>query len=516
MAKAPIRRNEPALRWIRAAAFGFVTALALTTMSFMPSALAVGIGLAIGLTALFAPGIAVLGAIIAMSIPLLAANLLIGAAFLIIGFAAAQYLGQQDGRVFLLIALAFIGAGYGPVWAAPVIAGYLLGASEGAVAAVLACVALEAAGIALGHQQAGLIVFAGGTTPLVAFDAPPSNLLGFGWLGQATESVNAGALLSALTGAEGKPLLVAQPAVWALGAAVTGLVRKPVSDERRPLFGLLAAGAGIAALLVGTLLAMTLGPASPSYASVAMTAVTSLAAALAFIAVWEWIFPPIIRPRQPAVRPGSMSAEDADVDELLRLISTAEDQLASKHTTEAVIMITDMKSFSKMTEEDGSFTSAKTIQRHRDLLLPVINRYKGNGKSTGGDGLIAAFDTPDNALKAAAEMQRTLNTYNSEHDGERDIVIRCGIAAGEVVLDKGGRPFIGAALNLAARIMNLGDGGQILTSRGIVSASETGLSVHSHGLFILKNIAEPTEVIEILWSADQSPLEPQGTRAEGA
>ncbi len=50
------------------------------------------------------------------------------------------------------------------------------------------------------------------------------------------------------------------------------------------------------------------------------------------MAAWEWIFPPVVRKPTPAVRPGTMSAEDADVDELLRLISTAEDQLASKHT----------------------------------------------------------------------------------------------------------------------------------------------------------------------------------------
>ncbi len=515
MAKATTRRNEQILRWLRALMFGFVTTSALAAMSFAPPSLQVGIGLGIGVTALFAPGIAILGALIAMALPLLAANLLVGAAFLIIGFAAVQYLGQQNGRVFLLISTAFVGAAYGPVWAAPVVAGYLLGASEGAVAAVLACLALEMAGIALGQEQMGIVIFSGGTTPLVAFDSAPSNLLGFGWLGQSTDAIDAGAMLSAFSGVQNKALLVAQPVVWALGASVTGLIRKPIKDERRALFGLLAAGAGIATLLAGTVASAQLAPTAISYAALAMTAVTSLAVALGFIAVWEWVFPPIIRPRQPAVRPGSMSAEDADVDELLRLISTAEDQLTSKHTTEAVVMITDMKSFSKMTEEDGSFTSAKTIQRHRDLLMPVITRHHGNGKSTGGDGLIAAFSSPQEALEAAAEMQQVLHTYNSEHEGERDIIIRCGIAAGEVVLDKGGRPFIGTALNLAARIMNLGDGGQILTARDVISGGSARLPIHSHGLFVLKNIAEPTEVIEILWAEGQPPLEPQGTRAQG-
>ena len=107
-------------------------------------------------------------------------------------------------------------------------------------------------------------------------------------------------------------------------------------------------------------------------------------------------------------------------------------------------MITDMKSFSRMTEEDGSVATAKAIQRHRDLLLPIIQRHNGCGKSTGGDGLVAAFESAADALLAAAEMQRALATHNAAHPDEREIWVRIGLASGEVVLDKGGRPFIGA------------------------------------------------------------------------
>ena len=202
--------------------------------------------------------------------------------------------------------------------------------------------------------------------------------------------------------------------------------------------------------------------------------------------------------------------EDADVDELLRLIAGAEDELTSKHTTKAVVMITDMKSFSKMTEEDGSVTSAKQIQRHRDLLLPLINSYGGKGKSTGGDGLVAAFGSASDAMHAAVTMQRTLDEYNTGHDGEREMVIRIGIADGEIVLDRGGRPFIGNALNLAARVMDLGDGGQAFTTKPVVEAAKASdIATHRHGAVELKNIAEPVEAIEILWAQGQKPTKPR-------
>ncbi len=513
--RAPLRRNEQLLRWLRALAFGGFTAGALVATAFDPPGLALALAFAVGITALFAPGIAVLVAVVAMSLPLLAADFLVGSVFLIVGFAAVQYMGQQNGRVFLLIATAFVGAAFGPVWAAAAIGGYLLGASEGAIAAILACLALEGAGIVMGREYLG-VIYTGGVAPgLISFENAPQNLMGFGWLGASLDALDPGALLSAITNAEGKAMLVVQPFLWAIAAAVAGGLRKPAERKNWQLHGLLSVTGAVAFLALATPLAASLLLDASSTSELAIAALGSLVVALAFAGAWGWIFPPLPKPKAPAVRPGSMSSEDADVDELLRLIATAEDQLASKHTSQAVVMITDMKSFSKMTEEEGSVVSAKTIQRHRDLLLPIISGHNGNGKSTGGDGLVAAFETATDAIQAAAEMQTALRSYNTEHEGERDIVIRCGIAAGEVVLDRGGRPFIGAALNMAARIMNLGDGGQVLCTRGVIDAgSLTGVRTYGHGLFSLKNIGGAIEVVEVLWAPEQKPLEPQGIRAE--
>lgn len=514
MAQALKRRNEEILRWLRAAAFAGLTGWALTSMSFNPGAAALGIALATGVVALFAPGIAVLIAVVAMGLPLLAADLLAGAAFLVVGFAAIQYLGQDNGRAFLAIMAAFLAATYGPVWAVIAIGGYVMGASEGAVVAILACLAIEAAGLLTGAGSVGL-VHTGGTPPaVVSFADAPANLLSFGWLKASIDSMEPGAMVRALSDAPAKALLILQPVIWAAGASVAGLLKKPAEDNRRAVFGLVAGAASVAALAAASVLALNaFAPTAPSMAAIMTAFVASLVAALAFNAVWEWVFPPVPRKAAvPATRPGTMSTEDADVDELLRLIATAEDQLTSKHTTERVVMITDMKSFSKMTEEDGSVVSAKTIQRHRDLLLPVIERHGGSGKSTGGDGLVSAFTSAAEAVAAAADMQRLLMEYNAAHSSERDIIVRIGIADGEVVLDKGGRPFIGNALNLAARIMNLGDGGQVLLTDSVAKAAGApeGVRLSSHGPFELKNIAEPIEVIEALWAEDQEPLSPLG------
>ncbi|PKQ30314.1 MAG: hypothetical protein CVT60_00855 [Actinobacteria bacterium HGW-Actinobacteria-10] len=513
MARKVSRKNAGLLKWIRAAAFIALTGWALSTLSFTPIAAAWGIAVGIGATALLAPGIAVLLSIVAMGIPLLAADFIVGVAFLVIGFAASQFLSEENGWPFLLTLAAFMFTTIpgGPVWAVAIVAGYIMGSSEGAAAGVLAILAIEVAGLLAGKPGLGL-VHAGGAPAAALIDVAsgPANLLSFDWLSASLDTIDPDSLLETIGQARGKTLLAIQPLLWGAGAAVVGAIAKASKDRSRPIIMIAAVGIGVAVLAAGSWAAFrSIGDAPPSVAQFGLALVTSFIAALAYIAVWERAFPRIVV-KQAMVKTGTMSNEDADVDELLRLIANAEDELATKHTTRATVMITDMKSFSKMTEEEGSFASAKTIQRHRDLLLPVIERNGGRGKSTGGDGLVAAFQSETGAVQAAAEMQDLLRERAETHSTERAIVIRIGIASGEVVLDKGGRPFIGNGLNLAARVMNLADGGQIFVTHGVADAvgALPGISTASHGDFALKNIAEPVSLVEVLWMPGQQPAAP--------
>ena len=150
------------------------------------------------------------------------------------------------------------------------------------------------------------------------------------------------------------------------------------------------------------------------------------------------------------------------------------------------------------------------MQRHRDLLLPLVEQAGGHGKSTGGDGLLAAFDSQAHALDAAVRMQRTLAEYNAKRPGEEELLVRAGIASGEVVLDNGGKPFLGDALNRAARVMSLADGGQVFTTKEDVGAAGAmPYGAVSHGSFRLKNITEAVEIVEVLWRQDQEARPPQ-------
>ena len=509
MAQRIRRKNEALLGWARAAVVAVFTWSGLAGAHARPIWLAPALGLAVGVLMLASADLGVLAAILVLSIPVIAAQPLAGIFILILGIVATRYLAADNAAAFLVIAAAVLGAGLGPVWVAVALAGYLLGASEGAIAAGVACLVVEVIGLALGKPSLGITV-TGGSTVIVSFANAPVSLLSSGWVTSSFQSLGADSVTHVVNGFSHltQPVaLIAQPLIWAAGAAAVALTRRAVKGIRIELLRLGSVAAGVLIASAGSFaLYATTGLALPTVPWLSAT-LSSLVVAVALVAVWERVFPVLVA---PAARSVSMASEDADVDELLRLIATAEDRLASQHTSRRVVLITDMKSFSRMTEEDGSVATAKAIQRHRDLLLPVVTRHNGAGKSTGGDGLVVAFERADDALKAAVEMQVALAAHNAAHSNEREIWIRAGLAEGEVVLDKGGRPFIGAGLNLAARIMNLADGGQVLAAGDVAAAAQSaGIGAHFFGQFDLKNIAKPIEVAEVLWSEEQEPRDPR-------
>ncbi len=519
MAEARARRNTSAYRWLSAGAYALATFAALSGLSFKPTwGIALFAALA-GVGALVSSELATVIAVIAISIPILAVSPVLGLLLLVVGLASTQFLAGAHGRTFIIIALSIAGAAFGPVWAAAAVAGVLLGISEGALVAIIAAIVVELTGVALGREAFKTVAPFVQGSGLLPLSKMPDNLFALKWVLPALKSVGGDdvkRIASFVTVTAHPIVLVLQPLAWAVGAAIAAEVKRRTRDLGDIAASSIGASVGVVALGSLSALALVLAGAPIPGKAMVLAGLTSLLVAVGFAAVWEKLFPlevvdrrihgvtPTTAPERPGV-----ATDDADVDELLRLIATAEDKLTTEHTTQKVVMITDMKSFSAMTEQDGSVLTAKAIQRHRDLLLPVIEKYRGCGKSTGGDGLVAAFDVRSDALAAAAEMQRMLAGYNTEHPGERDLLVRIGIAQGEVVLDRHGRPFIGAALNLAARVMNLADGGQAFATAIVSSAApEAGVSVASLGDYELKNIAKPVEVVEVLWAEGQEPRPP--------
>ncbi|MFN2134498.1 MAG: ATP-binding protein [Candidatus Promineifilaceae bacterium] len=103
-----------------------------------------------------------------------------------------------------------------------------------------------------------------------------------------------------------------------------------------------------------------------------------------------------------------------------------------------------------------------TLSQHDLLLRTIIQQHDGRVVKTTGDGLLAVFVAPAMAILAALDAQVALAAEAWKEIAPDTIRVRMGLHSGEAELRDG--DYYGTAVNRAARIMDLGHGGQVLLS----------------------------------------------------
>lgn len=150
------------------------------------------------------------------------------------------------------------------------------------------------------------------------------------------------------------------------------------------------------------------------------------------------------------------------------------------------------------------------LRRHDQLLRHAVASSGGHLRQDTGDGCFADFATSSDAVNAALTFQ-WLMAAEPWPEG-RALASRVGIHLGEVaeteVRQEGGQKLVGMAVDLAARVMSLAQGGQILMTKGAYNDARQFLSTHpmegamplqwmEHGRYLFKGSAEEMEVFEV-------------------
>ncbi|MFN0073732.1 MAG: adenylate/guanylate cyclase domain-containing protein [Chloroflexota bacterium] len=104
---------------------------------------------------------------------------------------------------------------------------------------------------------------------------------------------------------------------------------------------------------------------------------------------------------------------------------------------------------------------ADAVPRYEATMRGIIDTRSGRVFKTVGDSLFAAFDAPAEALLAAAECQSSLASLNElDHLA---IPVRVAVHTGAPTERAG--DYFGPPMNLAARLLEYAQGGQVLVSR---------------------------------------------------
>ncbi|MGA2142614.1 MAG: adenylate/guanylate cyclase domain-containing protein [Brevinematales bacterium] len=189
-----------------------------------------------------------------------------------------------------------------------------------------------------------------------------------------------------------------------------------------------------------------------------------------------------------------------------------------KETSVLVILFTDIKGFTKLTEEKGEQYSGMIRKYHDEILTGAIEENKiGLVVKHIGDSVMAVFSEPSSAVDAALKIQERIREFNDAHPEFENIQVRIGIHMGQVTVENEARlDLFGRHVNRASRVEGLADGGQIFmtypvfdSAKGwLLAIKDSHLVWKLHGKYFLKGISEAVEIYEVADSRYGTPRAP--------
>ena len=144
------------------------------------------------------------------------------------------------------------------------------------------------------------------------------------------------------------------------------------------------------------------------------------------------------------------------------------------------LLFTDIVGSTEMAGRLGDRAWKQLLDSHDQAVRGLFERYRGRESGTTGDGFVATFDAPAQAIRCALAISAA-----SDGLGVQD---RVGVHTGEV--EMAGPELRGVAVHLAARIMNAAGPGEVFVSATARElASGAGIAFEDRGSHELKGIA---------------------------
>jgi len=145
-----------------------------------------------------------------------------------------------------------------------------------------------------------------------------------------------------------------------------------------------------------------------------------------------------------------------------------------------------------------STMSARNEEHALDLLgarmataEAIVKHHRGRVFKLTGDGLLAEFVSPVEAVRAALETQEAMRSANATADQDNQLILRIGINLGDVV--ESGDDLMGDAVNVAVRLESIAPHGGICVSSAIYEqiVGKLTLGAEDMGEQHVKNIPRP-------------------------
>ncbi|MDP9064644.1 MAG: adenylate/guanylate cyclase domain-containing protein, partial [Pseudomonadota bacterium] len=169
---------------------------------------------------------------------------------------------------------------------------------------------------------------------------------------------------------------------------------------------------------------------------------------------------------------------------------------------EVAILFADVVGSTKLYEVLGDLRARDMVGTCIEVMRSATDQNHGTVIKTMGDEVMATFPTADDALNAAAQMQKQISVHPLLKVGEQAVAIRIGCHYGAVVLEN--RDIFGSAVHTANRMTSQAKAGQIITTATVVEllSKEWRASVRQIDIATLKGRSSEMALFEALWQAD--------------
>ena len=179
----------------------------------------------------------------------------------------------------------------------------------------------------------------------------------------------------------------------------------------------------------------------------------------------------------------------------------------------AAIVAGDISGYSRLMQIDEEGTHSRVKRIERDLIEPSIVEHHGRLVKTTGDGFIAIFDSPVEAVRCSIVIQQNLVGRNAALPKHHWIEYRIGVNLGDVIIETD--DVYGDGVNIATRLEGIAQPGEVYISGGIYEQIKHKLvcGYESLGDRRVKNITDPVRVYRVL--SDPAALLQNRKRREG-
>ncbi len=167
------------------------------------------------------------------------------------------------------------------------------------------------------------------------------------------------------------------------------------------------------------------------------------------------------------------------------------------------ILFTDLTNSTEVLQRAGDERGQRIFRAHHKSLQDALAAHRGRELKWEGDGLMAVFASPADAVRCSIAIQQAARRPAA---GEI-LEVRVGLNVGEALLEEA--DYFGTPVVVASRLCDRAKAGQILCSALVAGllAGRQAFEFRNYGRLKLKGITEPIPTSEVLYQNDQPPYD---------